>query len=95
MISRKNMKHPKGCGNHADIFPRNILCVIAGSTGSGKTNLMVNLLLQENKINYSDVYIYSPTLHQPAIHLFETLIRANGENHYEQDETVCENCTFL
>ena len=28
--------------------------------------MMVNLLLQENKINYSDVYIYSPTLHQPA-----------------------------
>ena len=26
---------------------------------------MVNLLLQENKINYSDVYIYSPTLQQP------------------------------
>ena len=56
----------KGCGNHAEIFPRNIFCVIAGSTGSGETNLMDNLLLQENKINHSDVYIYSPTLHQPA-----------------------------
>ena len=42
---------PKGCGNHAEIFPRNIFCVIAGSTGCGKTNLMVNLLLQVNKIN--------------------------------------------
>ena len=52
----------KPCRN----FSRNIFCVIAGSTGCGKTNLMVNLLLQENKINYSDVYIYSPTLHQPA-----------------------------
>ena len=62
----KKYEIPKGCGNHADIFPRNIFCVIAGSTGCGKTNLMVNLLLQENKINYSDVYIYSPTLHQPA-----------------------------
>ena len=64
-FSMKN-EIPKGCRNHAEIFPRNIFCVIAGSTGSGKTNLMVNLLLQENKINYSDVYIYSPTLHQPA-----------------------------
>ena len=61
----------KGCGNHAEIFPRNIFCVIAGSTGCGKTNLIVNLLLQENKINYSDVYIYSPTLHQPAYIYFK------------------------
>ena len=60
------MKYLKGCGKHSDIFPKNIFCVMAGSTGSGKTNLMVNLLLQENKIDYSDVYIYTPTLHQPA-----------------------------
>ena len=62
----KKYEIPKGCGNHAEIFPRNIFCVIAGSTGSGKTNLVVHLLHQVNKINYSDVHIYSPTLHQPA-----------------------------
>ena len=62
----KKYEMPKGCGSHNEIFPRNIFCVIAGSTRCGKTNLMVNLLLQKNKINYSDVYIYSPTLHQPA-----------------------------
>ena len=32
----KKYEMPKGCGNHAEIFPRNIFCVIAGSTGSGK-----------------------------------------------------------
>ena len=79
----KKYEIPKGCGNHAEIFPRNIFCVIAGSTGSGKTNLMVNLLLQENKINYSDVYVYSPHFTPASIHLFETLLRANGENHYK------------
>ena len=71
----KKYEVPKGCGNHAEIFPKNIFCVIAGSTGSGKINLMVNLLLQENKINYSDVYIYIQSHVAPtSVHLFEKFI---------------------
>ena len=62
----KKYELPKQCGKHAGIFPKNIFSIISGSTGCGKTNLMVNLLLQKQKINYSDVYIYSPTIHQPA-----------------------------
>jgi len=32
-------------GSHSILFPKHIICVIAGSTGSGKkTNLMLNLL---------------------------------------------------
>ena len=51
----KKYEIPRGCENHAEIFPRNIFCVIAGSTGCEKTNLMVNLLFRKNKINYRDV----------------------------------------
>jgi hypothetical protein len=51
---------------HSIFFPKNIFCVIAGGTGSGKTNLMLNLLKQEKLLNYDHVYIYSSTLHQPA-----------------------------
>ena len=54
------------CRQHAVIFPKNIFCVIAGATGCGKTNLMVNLLRKKQALNYSDVYVYSSTLYQPS-----------------------------
>ena len=50
--------------NHAPFFPKNIFCVLAGSTGCGKTNLILNLLLNEGLLDYTSAYIYSPTLHQ-------------------------------
>src|SRR5258708_20019341 len=55
----------KDCGKHIDLLPNNIFCVIAGSTGSGKTNLIIDLL-KEGKVDYSDVYIYTTTLYQTA-----------------------------
>ena len=56
----------QACGMHSILFPKNIFCVIAGSTGSGKTNLMLNLLKKEKLLNYNHVYVYSSTLYQPA-----------------------------
>src|SRR5271163_1834102 len=73
------------CGTHADIFPKSIFCVIAGSTGSGKTNLMVNLLKKEKILNYSNVYIHSSTLHQPA---YEYL-----KQYYEKLEAFIKSST--
>jgi ABC-type cobalamin/Fe3+-siderophores transport system ATPase subunit len=58
--------------NHAPFFPQNIFCVIAGSTGCGKTNLMENLLMNEGFLDYSKVYIYSSTLHQPTYQFLKT-----------------------
>ena len=52
--------------SHSDFFPKNIFCVIAGATGSGKTNLMLNLLLNEGVLSYRDIYVYSLSLYQPA-----------------------------
>ena len=56
----------KFIANHGPMFPRTIFCVISGATGSGKTNLMVHLLTKEYLLDYSDVYIYAPTLYQES-----------------------------
>ena len=52
--------------NHAAFFPKNIFCIIAGSTGCGKTNLLLNFLLEDGYLDYGSLYIYCSTLHQPA-----------------------------
>jgi ABC-type lipoprotein export system ATPase subunit len=54
------------CRPHSPIFPKNIFAIIAGSTGGGKTNLLINLLRKAKLLNYDHLYIYSSTLHQPA-----------------------------
>jgi KaiC/GvpD/RAD55 family RecA-like ATPase len=49
---------------HAPFLPKNIFCIIAGSTGCGKTNLILNFLLNGKNLDYTNIYIYSSTLHQ-------------------------------
>ena len=51
---------------HAPFFPKDIFCVIAGRTGSGKTNLILNFLLKEKILDYADVYIYCTKLYQKS-----------------------------
>src|SRR5206468_13091613 len=76
--SKKYVK-PRSTAKHASFFPRNIFAVIAGSTGSGKTNLIINFLRQEKILDYNDVYIYSSTIYQPA---YQDL-----KNHYTKLES--------
>ena len=59
-------------GRHSSMFPKNIMCIIAGSTGSGKSNLMCHLLKQKGLLNYADVTIYSSTLYQPLYKYLES-----------------------
>ena len=97
----KKFKHPHIETNHAPFFPRTIFCIIAGSTGSGKTNLMLNLLLQNKILDYGSVHIYSPTLHQASYqylkeyynNIQETIknrfgIKPQIANFYDGDEEI-------
>src|SRR6476619_6564478 len=52
--------------NHAPFFPPNIFAIVAGSTGCGKTNLLLNLLLEDDFLDYGSVHVYCSTLHQSS-----------------------------
>lgn len=50
--------------NHAEIFPKPLMCYIVGQTGSGKTTLLIDFLLKEGLLDYNDVHIFTKTSHQ-------------------------------
>ena len=53
----------EGKKQHSDIFPKNVFAIIAGSTGSGKTNLLMNFLFGGH-LRYDKVMIYTTTEYQ-------------------------------
>ena len=74
LVNKEQLK-----SQHGPMFPQTIFCVIAGATGSGKTNLIVHLLTTPSLLDYSDVYIYAPTLYQDSYEYLK-----NYYNHIEQ-----------
>ena len=73
MVSNKkgfnlNVNYNEFCNSnkyqkHAEIFPSSIRMIIAGSSGCGKTNLMINFLMG-GVLEYNNVIIYTTTPYQ-------------------------------
>ena len=87
----KYCNEPVNYSKHAPFLPRNIFCVIAGSTGSGKTNLIVNFLRNEGILDYNNVYIYSSTLHQSKYKLlrdYYKLLEDKIKKYYRKDVKI-------
>jgi hypothetical protein len=57
--------------NNSELLPNSIRACIIGKSGCGKTNLLMNLLLQDY-LDYNNLFIFSKSLHQP---LYQILIK--------------------
>ena len=62
--------------NNNPMLPNSIRACIVGKSGCGKTNLLLNLLLNDY-LDYDHLYIFSKSLHQPE---YQVLIKAMKKN---------------
>lgn len=82
-------------GKHGDLLPDQIRCVMCGPSNSGKTNVMLNLLLSINGLRFENVYVFSKSLHQPKYKFLE-LILSSLDNigyypYHENDQVLHPN----
>ena len=56
---------------HNWLLPNSIRCIIAGGSGCGKTNLLMNLIMRPGFLNYDRLHIYSKSLYQPKYQLLQ------------------------
>lgn len=74
---------------HSTLLPNSIRCIIAGPSNCGKTNLLVNLIVSENGLNFENLYVFSKTLWQPKYMYLKNLLEPmDGVGYYESNELV-------
>lgn len=49
---------------HSVLLPNSLRCIIAGGSGSGKTNVLISLIESEHGLKFENLYLYSKTLEQ-------------------------------
>ena len=89
---------------HSQLLPNSIRCIIAGPSNCGKTNLLINLLLQPNGLKYENIYIYSRSLFQPKYVFLENVLlqvpaikyfKYTSNEHIIKPEDAKQNSIFI
>lgn len=75
---------------HSKLLPNSIRCIIAGPSNSGKTNLLVNLIVSEHGLKFENIYVYSKTLWQPKYQYLNKLFQPLHAIGYHQFSSADE-----
>lgn len=60
------------------VLPQPLRCLIVGSSGCGKTNLLLNMIYDKRGVQFKHLYVFSRSIEQPAY--------AELRKHYERVE---------
>lgn len=87
---------------HGDLFPTTLRTLICGPSNCCKSNVMLSLLLDINRLRFENVYIYSRSLYQPKYQFLEKIFKniviyfPNKDNEEIQNpEDARENSIFF
>jgi len=69
---------------HSTRFPIDFRALIVGTSGCGKTCLLMRLLLEDNLLNYDKLYVFARTLYQPQYQI----LRAGMENGLPKEDII-------
>lgn len=64
---------------HSPLLPNHLRCIIAGSSGCGKTNVLISLIENEHGLKFENFYLYSNTLDQDKYKYLCELLRSINE----------------
>ena len=73
----RKFEYEGGCvkKKHSKLLPNNVRALIVGSSASGKTNLVLTLLLDKNGLKFKNVYLFSKSLNQPKYDYLEKILK--------------------
>lgn len=73
-----------GLHKHASFIPDSFRMLVVGSSNSGKTTLLMRMLLEPRLLDYDKLYIFSMSLHQPEY----KVLKAGFENHLTKKNII-------
>lgn len=69
---------------HSNMLPESFRALIIGQSGSGKTALLMRMLLQENMLDYNKLFVFGRSLHQPEYQI----LKSGFENNLPKSEII-------
>ena len=76
---------------NSPLLPNNIRGLIIGKSNSGKTTLLLNLLLQPNWLDYDHLYAFGNTLHQQEYQIIKKGFETGLSKHQIANISIFSN----